>query len=188
MTYYTFTANISEYSKNNLRAGLALLFVFFIIEFAFIERWLNSHPMSFYVVHLILIVILALSCIYTFKLKSIDGEYSLTLTSHYLTVSSPHPIIGDSFKIELKDLKKLVFLYSVDHETNQLNQTDRVFFIDTGKSKLLLPEFPGHNCEELFKIIKKVSPETSLLTRQIKLKESLALATRFFTVFILQNK
>jgi len=183
MTHYTFSKNIREYAGDNTKSLLAFIFIFFVLEAAFIKSWVDTHVMSFVLVHLGLILLSTWCLMYSHKLKSLEGDYNITLTDKELTAFSPHPIIGDSFKIELKELKKLVFLYTVDHEKKTINHTNRLFFIDTGVSEFLLPEFPGHNCEELFKIIKTVSPETSLLSRQIQLKESLALSKRYFHAF-----
>ncbi|MDC0088048.1 hypothetical protein OAI07_00740 [Akkermansiaceae bacterium] len=179
---YEFRVGARDIGKQNLFSVGAFLFLFIVLEAAFVSIWLERHPVSFWLVNGSLAVLIVFFTVVWIRHLRIKGSYTFRITDTFVQADSPHKIMGDSFSVPLGNITKLQHLFSVHYNDGGRvrDHTNNLFAIHHTGGVSYFPEFPGHTGMKVFSEIQRMRPELPLEERAFKVAESIAFAKRAF--------
>ncbi len=176
--HYEFSINAREYGKQNLSAVIAFLFLFFVMEGAFINTWRAHQPISFWTINSVFLVGMIFFGVVGIRNMSVKGDYQFVITDELITAKSPHPMMGESFNISLNRITKLQLLYQ--KESGVRDPPSKLFRIYHHDGIALLQEYPGHTGAQVFAVIRNLRPDLECEERPPTLAELLKYSKRSF--------
>lgn len=177
-SHYEFSINAREYGKQNLSAVIAFLFLFFVMEGAFINTWRAHQPISFWTINSVFLLGMIFFAVVGIRNMRVKGDYQFVITDELITAKSPHPMMGESFNIALNRITKLQILYQ--KESGVRDPPSKLFRIYHHDGIALLQEYPGHTGAQVFAVIRHLRPDLECEERPPTLAELLKYSKRSF--------
>ena len=176
---YEFRIDARDLGKQNLLSVGAFLFLFVVMEAAFVSVWINRHPLSFWLVNIGVAVLTIFFGAVWIRHMRIRGSYHFIITDTLVKADSPHAMMGESFSVSLEKITRLQHLFSTSDEVR--DETNNLFAIYHLDGVAYFSEFPGHTGKRVFSEIQKLKPGIPMEERPFTGSESIAFAKRAFS-------
>jgi len=176
---YEFRIDSRDLGKQNLLGVGAFLFLFVVMEAAFVSVWINRHPFSFWLVNVGVAILTIFFAAVWIRHMRISGSYHFTITDTSVEADSPHSMMGESFSVSLEKITRLQHLFSTtDGVRDETNNLFAIYHLD---GVAYFSEFPGHTGKRVFSGIQRLRPGIPLEERPFRGTESIAFAKRAFS-------